>query len=110
MHIYLQTATPRVSTESSIAFPKLIRIYRLLDILFAQLRFALEANELPAGIGVAVLECHLAEEDEEDGHIELLEADFFDDECVVIVYRLRGKESGSIGRLLSFLRLILIDA
>ena len=72
-------------------------------MLLTQLRFGIEASELPSEIGVGLLEYHLPEEylggegqEESQVDLELLDAEFFDDECVVIVYRLRKKESQSI--------------
>lgn len=64
-------------------------------VLLVQLRFSIEASGLPLEIGVALLECHLPEEVQEESQpdIEILEADFFDDESVVIVYRLQTRES-----------------
>jgi hypothetical protein len=69
-------------------------------VLLTQLRFGIEASELPSEIGIALLEYYLPEEylagegqEESQVDLELLDADFFDDECVVIIYRLRKKES-----------------
>lgn len=64
-------------------------------VLLVQLRFSIEASGLPLEIGVALLECHLPEEGQEESQpdIEILEADFFDEESVVIVYRLQTRES-----------------
>ena len=49
---------------------------------------------MPSEIGIALLECYLPEEESEAArsNIALLDADFFDDECVVIVYRLQERE------------------
>ncbi|KAJ3508934.1 hypothetical protein NLJ89_g5481 [Agrocybe chaxingu] len=58
-------------------------------MLLTQLRFSVEESGLPSQIGVALLECYLPEEGQEDSSLDLLDADFFDDECVVIVYRPR---------------------
>lgn len=44
---------------------------------------------LPLNVGIALLECCIAGEEGAQVDLELLEAEFFDDECVVIVYRLR---------------------
>lgn len=72
-------------------------------MLLTQLRFGIEASELPSEIGIALLEYYLPEEylagegqEESQVDLELLDADFFDDECVVIIYRLRKKESQCI--------------
>ncbi|KAH9486913.1 hypothetical protein JR316_0000979 [Psilocybe cubensis] len=62
-------------------------------LLLVELRFEVEAPELPSEIGVALLECYLTEEGEEQSNFDLLDADFFDDECVVIIYRLREGET-----------------
>jgi hypothetical protein len=69
-------------------------------VLLTQLRFGIEASELPSEIGIALLEYYLPEEylagegqEESQVDLELLDADFFDDECVVIIYRLRKRES-----------------
>ena len=70
-------------------------------MLLTQLRFGIEASELPSEIGVALLEYYLPEEylagEGQEGQLdlELLDVDFFDDECVVIIYRLRQRESQS---------------
>ena len=68
-------------------------------MLLTQLRFGIEASELPSEIGIALLEYYLPEEylgeGEEESQVDLLDADFFDDECVVIIYRLRKRESQS---------------
>jgi len=62
-------------------------------VVLTQLHFGVEVSELPSEIGIALLECYLLEEGEERSDFDLLEADFFDDECVVILYRLRQRES-----------------
>lgn len=61
-------------------------------LLLTQLHFGVEVSELPSEIGMVLLECYLLEEGEERSDFDLLEADFFDDECVVILYRLRQRE------------------
>ncbi|KAF8807426.1 hypothetical protein BYT27DRAFT_7099450 [Phlegmacium glaucopus] len=68
-------------------------------LLLTQLRFGIEASELPSEIGIVLLEYYLPEEylagegqEESQLDLELLDADFFDDECVVIIYRLRKRE------------------
>ncbi|KAF8203639.1 anaphase-promoting complex, cyclosome, subunit 4-domain-containing protein [Pholiota molesta] len=61
-------------------------------LVLVQLRCDVEAAGVPSDIGIALLECYLPEEEEERSNIELLDADFFDDECVVIVYRLHSRE------------------
>ncbi|KAF9481412.1 hypothetical protein BDN70DRAFT_876389 [Pholiota conissans] len=62
-------------------------------MILVQFRCDIEAAEAQSEIGIALLECYLPEEEEEDrSNIELLDADFFDDECVVIVYRLDTRE------------------
>ncbi|RDB29551.1 Anaphase-promoting complex subunit 4 [Hypsizygus marmoreus] len=61
------------------------------QICVVRLRFRNEASESPLEVGIALLEPFLPVEGEESpGDLDLLEADFFDDECVVIVYRLRN--------------------
>lgn len=61
-------------------------------ILLIRLGLSLEAIDLPPRIGVAILKCVLPEEGE-GCTVGLLDADFFDDESVIIVYRLREGES-----------------
>ena len=68
-------------------------LLRIHLVLLTQLHFGAEVSELPSEIGIALLECYLLEEGEERSDFDLLEADFFDDECVVILYRLRQRES-----------------
>ncbi|KAJ6610891.1 anaphase-promoting complex, cyclosome, subunit 4-domain-containing protein [Mycena sp. CBHHK59/15] len=62
-------------------------------VCLARVRFGGKISQSPLPVGVALLECCLPAEQEEasPAHLELLEADFFDDECVVIVYRLRNQ-------------------
>jgi hypothetical protein len=52
-----------------------------------------EASHIPLPIEVALLECRIPEEARERlamaDDFDLLEADFFDDESIVIVFRLR---------------------
>ncbi|KAF4623938.1 hypothetical protein D9613_001828 [Agrocybe pediades] len=50
-------------------------------------RAGVEAGGLLAEVGVAFLDCYFPEEGQTD--CDILDADFFDDESVVIVYRLR---------------------
>lgn len=66
-------------------------------MLIAKLRFRVGMPEAPSEIGIALLECYLPEEEDEAArsNLALLDADFFDDECVVIVYRLQERESES---------------
>lgn len=53
-----------------------------------QLRVRVEAVDLPPEVGVAILECcHV----EEESHMELLNAEFFDGESVVIAYLHQGE-------------------
>lgn len=66
-----------------------------MTVLLCQLRFGVEASEFPSSIGGVLLQCYLPEEGDEESNLDLLDADFFDDECVVIIYRLRGGESKS---------------
>lgn len=69
-----------------------------ITVVLVQLRCDVEAAGVASDIGIALLECYLPEEEEDRSNIELLDADFFDDECVVIVYRLHSRESQSNGR------------
>lgn len=52
-----------------------------------------EASHIPPPTDIALLECRLTEEAQEQlaltDDFDLLEADFFDDESIVIVFRLR---------------------
>ncbi|KAJ7293596.1 anaphase-promoting complex, cyclosome, subunit 4-domain-containing protein [Mycena rebaudengoi] len=57
-------------------------------LFLARLRFGEKASPLPLSVGVALLECCLPAEQEE-------KPTFFDDECVVIVYRLRNQPGGA---------------
>lgn len=45
----------------------------------------------PVSIGICLLECFVANEDGVRVDIDLLNAEFFDDETIVIVYRLRDQ-------------------
>ena len=59
-------------------------------VCLARLRFN-EALESPFEVAIVLLERFLSDEWEND--FDLLEADFFDDECMVIIYRLRTRPS-----------------
>jgi len=59
-------------------------------VCLARLRFN-EALESPFEVAIVLLERFLSDEWEND--FELLEADFFDNECMVIIYRLRSRPS-----------------
>lgn len=60
----------------------------------ARLRFNIEASESPLEVAVSLLERGLPVGEEESlVDLDLLEADFFDDECVVIACRLRDQPS-----------------
>lgn len=66
------------------------------SVCLVRLRITNEVSELPIQAHVALLECCLPGEEEEIlVHLDLLEVEFFDDECVVIVYRLRDQDSKS---------------
>ncbi|KAF8641031.1 hypothetical protein AX17_000676 [Amanita inopinata Kibby_2008] len=60
-------------------------------LILIRLRFNNEAAEIPCEVGFLAVECHLPEEDGQ-AEIDLLEAEFFDDELVVIIYRLRRRD------------------
>ncbi|KAF9526443.1 anaphase-promoting complex, cyclosome, subunit 4-domain-containing protein [Crepidotus variabilis] len=64
-------------------------------LLLAKLRVPFESKDVPAEIGISVLECYIPEEGEslEDCGMDILDAHFFDDESAVIVYRLRKGET-----------------
>ncbi|KAF8078603.1 anaphase-promoting complex, cyclosome, subunit 4-domain-containing protein [Lyophyllum atratum] len=67
-------------------------------VCITRIRFTNEVLELPLEVGVVLLEPLLPVGDEAISvDLDLLEADFFDDECMVIVYRIRGRhESANI--------------
>lgn len=46
-------------------------------------------------VEMCLLECCIENEDGSKEELDVLEAEFFDDECVVIVYRLRGEDGGT---------------
>ncbi|KAF9015181.1 anaphase-promoting complex, cyclosome, subunit 4-domain-containing protein [Cyathus striatus] len=60
----------------------------------AKLSYTTEASGSPFAVSIALLECYLPEEEQEETvhDLELLEAEFLDDECVVIIYRLRDND------------------
>ncbi|KAG7450497.1 uncharacterized protein BT62DRAFT_1001314 [Guyanagaster necrorhizus] len=54
------------------------------------------SEKAPDGVvEVCLLECCIENEDGSKEELEVLEAEFFDDEYVVIVYRLRGEDGGT---------------
>jgi hypothetical protein len=59
------------------------------------MRYGQEASQMSLPIDIALLECRLPEEAQERMEItedfDLLEADFFDDESIVVVFRLHRK-------------------
>ena len=60
----------------------------------AQLRFSNEAPETPLEVNVALLEpVPPTEEEGSFDDVDLLEADFLDDENIVMVFRLRSNPS-----------------
>ena len=62
-------------------------LYNLVCLV--RVRYEQEASNKSAHIAVAMLECYLGGESQEhQDSFDLLEADFFDDESMVIVYRL----------------------
>lgn len=65
-------------------------------MLLVQLRVSIEATDTSTSIGIAILETHIPEEESEEGiGLDILDAQFFDDESMVIVYRLPAGESKS---------------
>lgn len=61
-------------------------------VCLARQRYGDKTLQLPIHVEIAMLECSFAEEGEEAVELELLEAEFFDDECVVIIYRLPSRD------------------
>lgn len=63
-------------------------------VLLLRLQFGIQSHEA-SQIDVALLECNLPEEDEEVQRLdlELLDFDFFDDESVIVGYRIADGES-----------------
>lgn len=60
-------------------------------VCLSRLYYREEALESPSEIGIVLLEPFLT--DNEETGLDLLEADFLDDDYVVIVYRNRGEDS-----------------
>ena len=62
-------------------------------MILARLRFK-EASSVPYEVGFVPIECCLEDEaPDEPPSFDLLEAEYFDDEFIVIIYRLRSKDS-----------------
>lgn len=59
-------------------------------VCIARIRSNNQASDEALQVDVALLDRSLPEGDKV-AELELLEADFFDDECIVIVYRLRNE-------------------
>ncbi|KAJ6575135.1 anaphase-promoting complex, cyclosome, subunit 4-domain-containing protein [Mycena capillaripes] len=64
-----------------------------LNRTFSRVGFGGKPSQLPPSVGIALLDGILPAEQEEAGplHLEILDAQFFDDSCVVIVYRIRNQ-------------------
>ncbi len=63
-------------------------------MILARLRFNEETSGIPLEIGFISIKICLSEESNENQPgFELLEAEFFDDELIAIIYRLRSKDS-----------------
>lgn len=65
----------------------------LLLVILTRLRFN-ETNGIPHEIGFIAIKICLSEEESNERRpgFELLEADFFDDELIVVIYRVRSKD------------------
>jgi anaphase-promoting complex subunit 4 len=66
------------------------------SVCLARVRFGGKPSQLPPSVGIALLDGMLPAEQEEAGplHLEILDAQFFDDSCIVIVYRIRNQPGG----------------
>lgn len=66
-------------------------------MILARLRFNEEISGIPHEVGFISIKICLSEESNESNEsrpgFELLEAEFFDDELIAIIYRLRSKDS-----------------
>ncbi|KAK7064216.1 DEAD-domain-containing protein [Favolaschia claudopus] len=62
-------------------------------LCLTRVRFGGSSSQSPPSIGIALLDGKLPAEQEEAGplHLEILDAQFFDDLSIVIVYRIRGQ-------------------
>lgn len=64
-------------------------------LILARLRFK-EASSVPYEVGFVPIECCLEDEaPDEPPSFDLLEAEYFDDEFIVIIYRLRSKDKSA---------------
>ncbi|KAJ7783806.1 anaphase-promoting complex, cyclosome, subunit 4-domain-containing protein [Mycena maculata] len=66
-------------------------------LCLARVRFGGKTSQLPPSVGIALLDGTLPAEQEVAGpvHLEILDAQFFDDASVVIVYRIRNQPGGA---------------
>jgi len=65
-------------------------------VILARLRFNEDTSGIPHEIGFISIKICLSEESNEHRPgFELLEADFFDDELIAIIYRLRNKDKST---------------
>ncbi|KAJ7181678.1 anaphase-promoting complex, cyclosome, subunit 4-domain-containing protein [Mycena crocata] len=66
-------------------------------LCLARVRFGGKTSQLPLSVGIALLDGLLPAEQEDAGpvHLEILDAEFFDESCVVIVYRIRNQPGGA---------------
>ncbi|KAJ7487618.1 anaphase-promoting complex, cyclosome, subunit 4-domain-containing protein [Mycena galericulata] len=66
-------------------------------LCLARVRFGGRTSQLPLSVGIALLDGTLPAEQEVAGpvHLEILDAQFFDDASVVIVYRIRDQPGGA---------------
>ncbi|KAJ7092748.1 anaphase-promoting complex, cyclosome, subunit 4-domain-containing protein [Mycena epipterygia] len=66
-------------------------------LCLARVRFGGKTSQLPLSVGIALLEGLLPAEQEDAApvHLEILDAEFFDDSSVVIVYRIHNQPGGA---------------
>ncbi|KAJ6509555.1 anaphase-promoting complex, cyclosome, subunit 4-domain-containing protein, partial [Mycena vitilis] len=79
--------------ENELILPEDVATAQGTTVCLARVGFGGKPSQLPASVGIALLDGMLPAEQEEAGpvHLEILDAQFFDDSSVVIVHRLRNQ-------------------
>ena len=60
------------------------------------MRYGAEMRDLSPAVDVILLECRLPESSTDEPDFEVLGLEFFDDETMIILYKVRGAEDGKL--------------
>ncbi|KAJ7169881.1 anaphase-promoting complex, cyclosome, subunit 4-domain-containing protein [Mycena filopes] len=90
-------AAGATSRAALLILPEDVATTQGTSVCLARVRFGGKTSQMPPSVGIALLDGTLPAEQEEAGplHLEILDAQFFDDSSVVIVYRVRNQPGGA---------------